>query len=341
MSNSPSSHPRRIVFPAKQQVLLEAFDPGRPGKGEVLIHTQLSLMSTGTENIVFNRLFDPGTHWDNWVKYPFYPGYTSVGIVEAVGEDVSSLKTGDRVAFRKGHRSHAVVDAAGCIPIPDGLSFEHAVWFALAKIAFMGAKAADFRLGDSTLVIGAGPIGQMAIRWARAAGAYPIIAVDTATSRMPLAQKGGASHVITAPITEAREEILKSGGGKLPRVVIDSTGSAAVFSAALGLAADRGKVVILGDTGRPAQQTLTSDVITRGISIIGAHDCHNTAEWDGITIPKLFFSLACSGRFPMEGLTSHVFSPEQCEEAYLTANRDRATTMGLIFDWAEIFRKSP
>ena len=69
-------------------------------------------MSTGTENIVFNRLFEPGTHWDRWVKYPFYPGYTSVGIVETLGEGVNSLKTGDRVAFRQGHRSHAIVDEA-------------------------------------------------------------------------------------------------------------------------------------------------------------------------------------------------------------------------------------
>ena len=335
MSSSAASQARRLVFPApgKQKVEIESFDPGAPGKGEVRIRTHLSLMSTGTENIVFNRLFDAGTHWDNWVKYPFHPGYSSVGTIEAVGEEVTDLKVGQRVAFRVGHRSHAVEKAASCVPIPDGLPLEQAVWFALAKITFHGALAAGYSLGDSALVIGAGPIGQMSIRWARAAGVASILAVDTAKNRMPLAKAGGATALITTPIGEAREAVLQATRNKLPRVVIDSTGNAAVFAAALGLAAQYGKVVIMGDTGAPAQQALTPDVIMRGLTIIGAHDGHTTPEWNGATITRLFFALAASGRFPMEGLTSHVFKPENCADAYATANRDRASTMGLIFDW--------
>jgi len=291
-------------------------------------------MSTGTENIVFNRLFESGTHWDQWVKYPFYPGYSSVGVIEEVGPGVAHLQKGQRVAFRTGHRSHALMNASDCHPIPDGVPFEQAVWFALAKIGFQGARAAGYFLGDSVLVIGVGPIGQMSIRWARAAGCGRIIAIDTAEHRMPLAQAGGASELITAPVNEARETILAAGGGKRPRVVIDSTGNANVFANALGLAADRGRVVVLGDTGSPAGQALTSDVITRGLTIIGAHDGHNTEEWHDSTITRLFFELVASGRFPMAGLTSHKFAPKNATEAYVTANRDRATTMGLIFEWA-------
>jgi threonine dehydrogenase-like Zn-dependent dehydrogenase len=89
----------------------------------------------------------------------------------------------------------------------------------------------------------------------------------------------------------------------------------------------------MGDTGSPAQQTLTPDVIIRGVSIVGAHDGHETPVWTSASIIKLFFSLASTGRFPLAGLTSHVFAPDKCAEAYETANRDRATTMGLIFDW--------
>jgi len=325
---------QRLVFPGKQQVLIEPFDPGTPGEGQVLVRTTLSLMSTGTENIVFNRLFDAGTHFDNWVKYPFYPGYTLVGVIEAVGAKVENLKVGDRVAFRAGHRSHEVMPAAKCFPIPDTLPDEEAIWFSLGKITFMGAKAVGYHLGDTVLVIGAGPIGQMSIRWARAAGVSSIIAVDPAEHRMPLAKAGGATGVVTAPITEAREAILKAGRGKLPRVVVDSTGNAAVFSAALGLAADFGKVLLIGDTGSPAKQGLTPDVVTRGLTIVGAHDGHVTAEWTEAIIIQLFFDLAASGRFPLAGLNSHVFKPENGAEAYATANRDRNSTMGIIFDWS-------
>ncbi|MDD5348647.1 MAG: zinc-binding dehydrogenase [Chthoniobacteraceae bacterium] len=325
---------QRIVFTAKQQVSLESFEAGAPAQGELLIRTELSLMSTGTENIVFNRLFDPGTHFDKWVRYPFYPGYASVGTVLAVGADVSGFAAGDRVAFRVGHRSHAIAVAANCTKIPADLPFESAVWFPLAKIAFHGAKAARYRLGDSVLIIGAGPIGQMSTRWAAAAGAGAIVVVDAMESRLAFAKAGGATAVISAGIERAREQILEASGGRLPRVVIDSTGNAAVFAAALGLAADFGTVVVLGDTGTPARQSLTPDVITRGLTIVGAHDAHNTAEWNERTITELFFSLVTRGRFSVEGLNSHTFRPEACEDAYAVANRDRAHTMGILFDWS-------
>ena len=330
-----STTPRRLVFTGKQQVALESFDLKPLEDNLVRVRTQVSLMSTGTENIVFNRLFDPGTHWDWWVKYPFYPGYASVGTVEEIGSGVKNLKVGDRVGIRGNHRSHQDVKEEDCFPIPAELPWDEAVWFPLAKIAYHGALVANYKLGDTVLIIGAGPIGQMSIRWARAAGCASIIVVDPVPDRMELAKKGGATATIVEPISSAREAILAAGQGKQPRVVIDSTGNASVFSAALGLVAKYGKVVILGDTGSPAQQVLTPDVITRGITIVGAHDGHNTEEWNNTTIAQLFFSLAVLGRFPLADLNKHRFMPEQCKEAYETANRDRAKTMGIVFDWSK------
>jgi 2-desacetyl-2-hydroxyethyl bacteriochlorophyllide A dehydrogenase len=335
MHTSISTIATRLVFTGKQEVKLEEFESGQPGETEVLVETHLSLMSTGTENIVFNRLFDPGTHWDGWVKYPFYPGYTSVGEVIATGPGVRLLKVGDRIAYRAGHASHAIKKAAECYPIPVDLQIEHAVWFALAKIAYHGALAAEFRLGDSVMIIGAGPIGQMAVRWANAAGTDRILAVDTAEKRLVLASAGGATAVIAEPIGSAREAILAANDGRLPRMVIDSTGNAVVFSAALGLVADRGTLVLLGDTGQPSQQKLSSDVITRGLRIVGAHDAHVTEKWNDATITQLFFRMISTGRFSLDGMNTHRFVPEQCKEAYETANRDRALTMGIVFDWSK------
>lgn len=335
MSSAPApAQANRIVFDGKQQVRLEPFEVGMPGEGEVRIRTQFSLMSTGTENIVFNRLFDPDTHWDRWVKYPFYPGYSAVGVVEAAGSG-SRFKAGDRIAARCPHRSHAVVTEDRCAPIPAGVPMEAAAWFALAKIAFHGARAAKYSLGDQVLVIGVGPIGQMSIRWAFAAGAQSVIAVDATPDRLELARRGGATTVISAPIAEAREQILAANGGELPGIVIDSTGNAQVFQAALGLARRFGKVVVLGDTGQPTSQALNSDVITRGITIVGAHDGHNDAQWNGATIAHLFFALVATGRFSLDGLNTHVFKPGQCVEAYRTANHERAKTLGILFDWRD------
>lgn len=328
---SSPAQAQRLVFTGKQKVELQDFELAPPKSGEVLVRTRFSLMSTGTENIVFNRLFDPGTHWDGWVKYPFYPGYCAVGVVEASGN--GKWKPGDCTATRLNHQSHGVVSEQNCWPVPAEISLEYAPWFALAKIAFQGARAADYRLGDSVLVIGAGPIGQMSVRWARASGAASIVVVDSVPDRLALARLGGATAVIAAPIEQARDAILDANSGSLPRVVIDSTGNARVFAAALGLADRFGRIVVLGDTGQPGSQALTSDVITRGLTIVGAHDAHNTAQWNDTTIARLFFSLAATGRFSLEGLNTHRFAPRESAKAYETANTDRGKTMGIVFDW--------
>ncbi|MCX5658817.1 MAG: zinc-binding alcohol dehydrogenase [Planctomycetota bacterium] len=325
----------RFVFPAKQQVRLESFDLPSLGENDVRLRTICSLMSTGTENIVFNRLFEPGTHWDNWVKYPFYPGYCTVAVVDAVGPKVAGFKPGDRVVGRQSHASHHVVDAAHVYPLPEGIDPREAAWFGLAKITGHGAKAAQFELGDSVLVIGAGPIGQMITRWAAAAGAVSLVVIDPVASRLELARKGGATAVISQSADQAKEAVLAANHGKAPRVVIDSTGHPKVFAAALALAERRGRVVVLGDTGTPSQQQLSSDVITRGLTIVGAHDGHDTPLWGAPQIYRLFFHLVATGRFNLAGINTHTFAPAQCELAYKTANERRGETMGILFDWAK------
>lgn len=322
---------RRLVFTGKQEVALEEFAVADPGPGEVLVRSRRTLMSTGTENIVFNRAFAPGTHWDNWVKYPFFPGYCAVGTIVACGEGVQD-RLGQQVALRNGHASHHVVAADKALPI-EGLDPAEAAWFALAKIAFMGARRAEYQLGDQVCVIGAGPIGQMSLRWAVAAGAARVSVLDLEASRLDLARRGGATLVLSKPVGEALDQLRAHHDGELPRVVVDTTGNAAVFAQALTAVRDQGRLVLVGDTGRPGDQHLTLDVITRGLTIVGAHDVHDDAQWNNASITRLFTRLVQSGRFSLAGVNTDVFTPEQCVEAYAAANTRRGSTMGLVFNW--------
>lgn len=325
---------KRFVFTGKQSFVCEDFSPAALAADEVAVKNDYSLMSTGTENIVFNRLFDSGTHWDNWVKYPFYPGYAAVGKIVAVGDNVKSVAPGDRVAHRGNHASEAVCKEEEISKVPEGIDAKDAIWFALAKITFMGAKAANYFLGNTVLIIGAGPIGQMSIRWARAAGVSKIIVVDMVPKRLEIAKDGGADVAINQPLSdELLDPIKEECRGELPEIVIDTTGSAPVFQEALKFAKNKGKVIVLGDTGTPTSQCLSSDVINRGLQIIGAHDCHTDEEWTSERIHQLFFSLLNTGRFPMEKLNTHTFGPDNGSEAYKIANENRGETMGIVFNW--------
>ncbi len=323
----------RIVFPSAGEVSYESFESRRPGEHEVCFQTDCTLISTGTETIVYNCLFDPGTNWANWVKHPFYPGYSAVGHVTAIGAGVTRWAIGDRVVCRAGHASEHVKHEHELYAVPDYMDTQQAAWFALAKIAAMGARVAEYRLIDSVLVIGAGPIGQMTLRWAFAAGATNIIVVDTVAERLQMAMNGGATHTIALPIEESFDAIRDLNGGELTRVVVDTTGAAAVFPHALAAAAKGGRVVLLGDTGRPTQQHLTSDLMGKGLTLIGAHDVHEEAGWNSSIIIPAFFELVRSGRFSLAGLNTHTFQPEQCLEAYTLASTRRGESMGILFDW--------
>jgi threonine dehydrogenase-like Zn-dependent dehydrogenase len=305
------------VFTGKHQVELEDFELRAAREGEVVVRSLYSLMSTGTENIVFNRNFDPGTHWDAWARYPFRPGYLTVGVIEDTGE----------VVFHRGqHASHHVIARERCTTVPDGVDARDATWCGLAKIAFSGQTVAGYRVGEDVVIVGAGPIGQMSVRWAIASGLRSVTVIDVAPFRLDLARRAGASRTIEATVAES--------GLADVSLVIDTTGNAGVLADALRICGRFGKVVLLGDTGRPAAQHLTSDVVTKGLTIVGTHDTHDRGGWPEQCVNAVFFELVRTGRFSLDDLITHVVDPRDPAKAYELANTVREETMGICFDWS-------
>ena len=316
-----------LIFTGQQALDFQEQEHQDLGADHVRVRGICSLMSTGTENIVYNRLFEAGSHWDNWVKYPFTPGYSWIGEVVECGADVNNVEVGQRVALRSPHAEEQCVPASDCLAIPEGIDPETAAWFALAKITYSAVRAADITLGQNILIIGGGPIGQMALRWMRNCGAKKIVLVDPLPLRQDIAKQGGAHKVIGKKLGDAQQDIMDSFDGLLPDVVIDSTGNAAVFEQALQVCKTRGKVVILGDTGSPTAQHLTKDVITRRIQIIGAHDCH----FENQEPVSLFFQMLNDGRINMDGMNTQHFEFRDAASAYQLANEQRDQSMGIIF----------
>ncbi|MDR3691281.1 MAG: zinc-binding alcohol dehydrogenase [Fimbriimonas sp.] len=323
----------RIVFPKQNEVELEVFEPEPIRPGALRLKTEVSLLSTGTEGICLQHLFEPGTHWDDWVKHPFYPGYSTVGRITEIGEGVTGWQIGQRAVAWASHATEAVVDAGGVSPAPESVEPEEACWFALALVGFMGAKNGRFRLGDSIALVGAGPVGQMAVRWAVACGARHVVSIDPVAWRLEMSKKAGATATVCGTVADSIPAVIEACGGVRPRVVVDVTGHPRVFEQCLALPRDRGVLVVLGDTGAPSQQRLTRDLIRRGLHIVGAHGSHEEGEWSRRAIDELFFDLVQRHRFDVSGLVTHVFRPEQCKEAYTLVTSGREASMGILFDW--------
>lgn len=332
---------RSVVFTGAHQVEVRQERVSAPGPKQLLVRTRCSLVSIGTELICLERNFEPGSHWDRWVQYPFTPGYSNIGEVVEAGEEVDGFQEGDRVATRGGHREFFLTDASRAVPVPAAVTDEEAAWFALAGITQNGVRAAAHELGDAVVVIGLGPLGQLVTQYAALIGARAVIAVDTIAGRLEMAAAHGATGWFHGSAEEAREAVNRHTDGRLADVVYDVTGHAAVFPAALGLARKFGKVVLLGDTGRPSEQRLTPDVITRGLRIIGAHDTHAPAAatdhhwWTNANMQRLFFGYVERGRMRVADLITHRFSPREAVEAYGQLSADRSSAVGVVFDWSD------
>jgi 2-desacetyl-2-hydroxyethyl bacteriochlorophyllide A dehydrogenase len=330
---------RSIVFTGKEQLDVVSEPVPEIRGGELLVATTRTLVSTGTEGICFTRNFAAGTNWEQWVKYPFHPGYLNVGRVAGVGEGVQGWQVGDRVASRAGHTSHARVASKSAVHIPDNVADEDAAWMGLGKIVQVGVRAAEHVMGDTVVVIGLGLLGQLVVQYCRLMGAGEVIAVDTATMRLDMAASHGATRTLKMTATEARESVMDLTAGRGADVVYDVTGHAAVFATALPLARKFGTIVLLGDTGTPHLQTLTHDVVTRGLRIVGAHDGHAPAEqndhvrWSAMAMSDLFLTYLARGQMRVADLVTHRYRPDQAAECYGMLQRDRDKALGVIFEW--------
>ena len=317
-----------IVFPQPGEVELREIELPELGPEQLRTRTRVSLISTGTETTVYNGSFARHTHWDRMFSYPHRPGYSLVGEVTDVGPEVAGdFRPGDRVVALLGHASHHVADASKFTRVPDDVSDEDAAWFALAKVGFVGVEAAHTPVGGSAMVVGAGPVGQMVVRWLAASGAAEVVVVHrSGRLRLDLAQAGGATAVL-------QQDLANGVSGTPPSAIIDCTASPGVLTHALAAVADHGRVVVLGDVGDPSEQRLSSDLIVRGLTVVGAHGLHllGRREHD---VRRLFFHLVASGRFAgMTGLVTHRFTPGDCVKAYAVLETDRSATMGVMLDW--------
>ena len=326
--------PQRIVFPRPGAVELAAFEPREPGAGEVRVRTLYSLMSIGTETIILHRRYADDSHFARMFSFPqLKTGVQAVGRIELCGPGVGEFAAGQRVYMREAHGSHQVLPAQDCSPLPDGIDAREACWDGLAKTAFRAAWAAPFARGGCVLIIGAGPVGQMVTRWACTAGMVTIAVADLWALRLEHARRGGATEVFCGEVAQHTGAIGKLDEGRGPPLVIDTTGNAAVFRDALSVAARFGKVVLLGDTGFPGRQCLSSDMMTKGLTVQATHDSHDRYGWTQRRIDRLFFACVLRGRFDPGGLITHEFTPERCVEAYALAESDRGRVLGILFDW--------
>lgn len=164
------------------------------------------------------------------------------------GPSLLTDAAGNRVHHQLGvsaFSEHAVLAQESVVPIPKDIPFTVASMFGCAVLTGAGAviNTAALRPGQSTVVYGLGGVGLSAVLGARAAGAYPIIAVDPVQEKRELALRLGATHAYAPDDALRQIRELTSGGAEL---AVEAVGSPKVMAECLTAVARGGKVVSVG-----------------------------------------------------------------------------------------------
>jgi 2-desacetyl-2-hydroxyethyl bacteriochlorophyllide A dehydrogenase len=326
-----------IVMTGKERVEVRQEKIPPLPEDSLLVRTRMSLISTGTECICYRGDLEEGTHWAGWVRYPFYPGYSNVGTVEQVGTAVEGYQVGDRVFSTTHHRQYHLVKPP-LTKIPESISDASASWSKLGTIAQTGVRRAELTMGARVVVIGLGPLGQLLTQYTRVMGAEEVLAIDPVESRLAVAAAHGATRTFAGSAADAVEFVEDHTAGHLADVVFDATGHYAVFPLALKLVRDFGTMMLIGDSPHPGRQVLTSDIVTRQITVRGSHNerLADERKWTSFRQIELLYSYLERGQMRVDDLITARHAPGEAPDVYAKLLRDRAGTIGVAFDWSQL-----
>jgi NADPH2:quinone reductase len=290
---------------------LETVEVGEPGPGEARVrHTYVAV------NFI-----------DTYFRTGVYPltlpnglGSDAVGIVEAVGPDVTDVKAGDRVGYLLGpqgaYSDVRVMPAAVLIPIPDAVSDRAASTLMMKGMTVQYLFRQVFPLNGGETILyhaAAGGVGLIACQWARAIGVEMIGVVST-DEKAAVAKANGCAHTIVASRENIAQRVREITGGKGVPVVFDSVGKD-TLEASLDSLMPRGSLVSNGTSSGPVV------IDTRVLAMKGsiwltrpAMIHYATPRSHMLDMAREMFGLVAAGKIASE--PGQVFSLAEAAEAH-------------------------
>ena len=264
------------------ETLLTDVPAPRARAGCLLIQTQASLVSVGTEKMLVDfgkaNLIDKARQQPEKVKQvlqkvktdglaptiqavrskldqPLALGYSSAGVVIEVGAGVDGVSVGDHVVSNGPHAEIVCVPQNLCAKVPDGVSLDHACFAVVASIGLQGIRLIEPTLGERFVVTGLGLIGLLCVQILRANGCQ-VLGIDFDSSKCEVARQFGAETVDLSkgedPIIAA--ERFSNGHGVDGVLITASTKSNEPVHQAAEMCRQRGRIVLVGVVGLELQR---------------------------------------------------------------------------------------
>ena len=340
---------KAAVIHAARDLRIEGTAPPTPGPHEVAVRIRAGGIC-GSDL----HYYQDGGFGTVRIKEPFIPGHEIAGEVQAVGDAVTRVRPGDRVAVNPsrpcghcryclegkarhcldmrffgsamrfphvqgGFREVLVCTEEQAVPIPEGLSIELAAFAEPLSVCLHGGTQAGPLLGRRVLVTGTGPIGALAVLVARHAGAREVVATDLADTPLALARQIGADLAINMRTEPEGLDRFKADKGFFD-VVFEASGSGAALTSALDVARPGAVIVQLGLGG--AMQLPINTLVAKEIQLRGTFRFDVEFEWA--------VDFLASGAIDVSPLLTEVIPLDEAVRAFeLAADRSRAMKVQL------------
>ncbi|MEP1200478.1 L-idonate 5-dehydrogenase [Tateyamaria sp.] len=341
---------KAIVVHAAKDLRVEEREVPQVGPGQVLVK-----MAAGGICGSDLHYYQHGGFGAVRLREPMILGHEVSGHVETLGAGVTGLAPGQLVAISPSRPCHAcsychegtpqhclnmrfygsampfphiqgafrqyiVADAAQCVPA-DGLSAAEAAVGEPLAVCLHAAKQAGDLMGKRVLVTGCGPIGQLCVRVARAAGAVEIVATDIAPFTLSMAEKVGATRTINMAETPDGLAEYHADKGHFD-VHFECSGAAPALVAAIPALRPRAVLVQLGlggDMTLPVQAMTAKEISFRGS--FRFHEEFATA-----------IAMMQGGQIDVTPLVTHSFALDDANAAFeMAADRSQAIKAQIVF----------
>lgn len=329
----------QVVFTAPGEVEIESRPVRAPGRGEVLIETLCSLISTGTETTLLGGATDLGTTWSCLATFPRDVGYSNAGRVVECGTGVDTSWRDRLVSSHGPHAAWVTVAADELRPVPDGVDAESAAFTTLAEVALNGVRRGGLTWGERALVCGLGLVGQLTARAAAFAGARPVIGTDRVPARMARLPRSPSFVAIHADGGDLAARVRDALGGDLTDVAFEASGHPDAMRTLPRLVRDQGRIVVVSSPSAETRFDFHDACNRTSLSIIGAHyfshppQATADAPWSAKRHAAIFLAALAHGDVEVASLVTHRIPFAHATDAYRTLRDDREGTLAVILDW--------
>ena len=336
-------------IPCKETVVVVEEPIPTPGKGEVLIKIKASALCRSDLHRYHGvTIFDGDDDGAN-----ITPGHEPCGIVEELGEGVTKVKKGNKVALYLGlgcgicpsclkgdimlcskfqcigfavngaHADYMTIPQENCLLLPEGMDF---VTGALATdvggTLYTACKKVELNGTKTVVIIGCGPMGSGGILMAKGFGAT-IIAVDTDEARLEMAKSLGADYIINPMKEDSVSRTKELTGGIGADAAIVTAGGNVPLNSALNSVKVKGQVVLIAESNSATIDP--SNQFVRTLAELKGCWYFNRGDWEEIS------NFIVDKKVDLKKISSEVFPISKAAEAFPLF--DSGKTQKVVFVW--------